>query len=77
MSDDCNGSDAQRRRHEVIIAAAVAAVLGDRTVLRSIQEVRKPGSRGWARQGRAAIQGSHQFPAPLIRVAPDWGLRPK
>ena len=58
-------------RHQVIIAAAVAALAGRRA---RIVRIRELPDQGWTGQGRAAVQTSHGLTAPLIRIARSWGL---
>jgi len=57
--------------HKVVIAAAVAAVLGERTRVRQIRAIHHPVTSKWARQGRIVVQTSHNF--PLERT---WGRVP-
>jgi hypothetical protein len=58
------------RHHEVVIAAAVAALFGGRARVRSIRE-RRAGE--WDKEGRANVQKSHEVAAPLIRFTRGWG----
>jgi methylmalonyl-CoA carboxyltransferase 12S subunit len=43
----------------LVIAAAVAAFLGERAHIRQVRLIR---SAAWAQQGRVSIQASHQLP---------------
>lgn len=63
---------AERERHRLIIAAAVAAVAGGRARIRQVREIRGPASTAWTRQGRAEIQGSHELAASPVRSRSDW-----
>jgi hypothetical protein len=60
----------QQQRHRVIIAAAVAAVLGERARVRRITETRGPSHSAWVRQGRAEIHASHSGTGMEIRLMP-------
>ncbi len=60
----------QRERHKVIIAAAVAAVLGTRARIRRITATREPSAAAWVRQGRADIHGSHTAYGMEMRPMP-------
>jgi Na+-transporting methylmalonyl-CoA/oxaloacetate decarboxylase gamma subunit len=55
-------SEEEMDRHMVVIAAAVAAVVGSRARVRQVRAIRTPVSAAWARQGRISIQGSHNLP---------------
>jgi hypothetical protein len=56
----------EQRRDRVIIAAAVAALLGRPAVIRKIRPAPAHGAGAWSREGRLAVQRSHAMPAPLI-----------
>jgi hypothetical protein len=63
-------ADSQWRRHQVIIAAAVAAVSGGRARIRGICAAPAEDHRAWVRSGRLSIQSSHQLTPPLARALP-------
>jgi hypothetical protein len=54
--------------HRAILAAAVAAVLGEQAVIRQVREIGGARAGGWARRGRTDRQSSHNL-APLVRTA--------
>ena len=56
--------------HRAILAAAVAAVLGEKAVIRQVRELGAAGAGGWARQGRTDIQSSHDLARPIREVRP-------
>jgi hypothetical protein len=45
------------RKHRVVIAAAVAAIYGKHAFIRQIEV--SSGAAAWTRQGRSAVQASH------------------
>jgi hypothetical protein len=49
--------------HQVVIAAAVAAVCGTGARVRQLRAVNYPFTNAWARQGRLLVQSSHNFGA--------------
>ncbi len=51
-----NGNSAEWERHRIIIAAAVAAIVG-KSEIKEIRPVRNANT--WIRHGRITIQGSH------------------
>jgi hypothetical protein len=58
--------------HQVVIAAAVTAMLGKHARVRQIRAINHPVSSRWARQGRIVVQTSHNFP-----MQRGWGRVPK
>ena len=63
----------ERRLDRVVIAAAVAFLLGRPAAIRQIRAAPGHGADAWTREGRLTIQRAHGMPAPLIRLAPDRG----
>ena len=57
--------------HRVVIAAAVAALLGKRARVRQIRALDYRVHSRWSRQGRAVLQSSHN---PAVDHA--WGRMP-
>ena len=60
-----------KEEHRVVIAAAVAAVLGRRARIRRIRAFDHKVSNRWARQGRVVVQSSHNPQAER-----GWGRMP-
>lgn len=49
-------------QHKVVIAAAVAAVMGENAVILRIRESQPaPATSRWTRQGRVDLQSSHDM----------------
>ena len=57
------------RLDRVVIAAAVAAVLGPSAQIRGIQPVSRRDNGSWMREGRLEVQSSHRMAKPLMRAA--------
>jgi hypothetical protein len=71
MSMEANSQEAeQKRRDRVVIAAAVAAVFGQRASIRAIRAVPGHAEGEWMREGRLSVQAAHRMPAPLVHMAP-------
>ena len=62
------------RRHELVIAAAIAAVFGDRAVVHRIDEVPDTEHAAWTRRGRTVVHGNHNL-SGINRSMPDRGAR--
>ena len=56
------------RMDRVVIAAAVAAVVGSHATIRGIRAASGRGEGSWLREGRLAIQGSRRLGNPLMRA---------
>ncbi len=57
----------ERRRDQIIIAAAISALFGRRAAVRQVRAVPGKEAGAWLREGRLAIQMAHRTAAPLIR----------
>jgi hypothetical protein len=55
-------------RHRVLIAAAAAAVLGDRIRIVEIRETAEPSRNGWARYGRIPAEAPRKTVRPRIKA---------
>ncbi len=62
------------QRDQVVIAAAVGALFGDRARVRCVRATFDATPGNWTRYGRVAIQTSHFVAAPLIRIEVDRAL---
>ena len=63
----------ERDNHVVIIAAAVAVLLGDRVRIRQIRETNAQDvSEAWRTAGKGEIQTAHQL-RPMSRSMREWG----
>jgi hypothetical protein len=64
----------ERRRDQVIIAAAVSALFGRHAAIRRVRAVPGKEAGAWLREGRLAIQASHRTAAPLIRAVGERAM---
>jgi hypothetical protein len=55
-------------RHRVLIAAAAAAVLGDRIRIVEIRETAEPARNGWARHDRIPTEAPRKTVRPRIKT---------
>jgi len=62
-------NDEQLRRHRVLIAAAVAAIFGDRARIQHIEYISEPITRAWIQKGRRGVHGAHNL--TIGRSMPD------
>lgn len=53
-------TDSVPTEHKVIIAAAVAALLGSQAKVRTVHHIHSTGQPEWARRGRELVFGSHR-----------------
>jgi hypothetical protein len=62
-------SESQQKKHRVLIAAAVAAIFGNRAKIQHIEYVAEPVTRAWIEKGRHAAH-SHNL-TKVGRSMPD------
>ena len=66
-ASELNGE--QLRKHRVLIAAAVAALFGDRARIQHIEHISEPITRAWIQKGRRGVHGAHNL--TMGRSMPD------